>query len=260
MARQFIINTDYLALDKQVEALPSSFDEGGALLYAGRNVIKRFVWRDDKGIDRTVVVKRYARMHWFQKLCYSTFFASKAKRAYLYAFKFIEHGIDTPAPIAYLEAKKHHILQRCYLVTEECCWPDCTFLRHNPEAVASERGESLLQSLAAFIVKLHTEGILHGDLNLSNILYRQESDGEWRFAVIDINRSHFDQNPSQSQCLDNLVRLTHDRELLSSLISRYASLRDWSPKECTDYVLRRLNAFERRRELRHKLFRRKKSD
>lgn len=259
MASQLILNPDYQVLKTQIETLPLSFDRGGDLLYAGRNVIKRFSWRDSEGKDRTMVVKRYARMRWLQKLCYSTLFASKAKRAYLYAFILKQHGVDTPEPIAYLEEKKHHILQRCYLVTEECNWPDCTFLRNNPEAVASEQGQSLIQALATFIVRLHSEGILHGDLNLSNILYWQETNEKWHFAVIDINRTRFIQNPNRSQCLANLVRLTHDRALLCELVSRYAILQGWSAQECTNNVLQRLNSFERSRELRHKLFRRKKS-
>lgn len=257
MANQLIINPIYKALKTHLEMLPTTFDKGGELLYAGRNVIKRFVWRDPAGRDCTVVVKRYAPMRWLQKLCYSTFFASKAKRAYLYAFELQKHGIDTPTPIAYLEVKRHVLLQRCFLVTSECNLPDCTFLRNNAQAIA--QSPSLLQALAAFIVKLHTEGILHGDLNLSNILYQQQADGTWHFAVIDINRTRFENQPSQRQCLANLVRLTHDRVLLHDLVSRYAALRGWSPEECSTRVLMQLNAFERRRELRHALFKRKKS-
>ena len=94
---------------------------------------------------------------------------------------------------------------------------------------------------------MHSRGVLHGDLNLSNFLYRTADDG-YHFTMIDINRSHFtDGWPTDSQCLDNLVRLTHRRDLYEYLVKSYARQRGWDEETTAASALRLLEKFEHRR-------------
>ena len=95
---------------------------------------------------------------------------------------------------------------------------------------------------------MHSKGILHGDLNLSNFLYERQEDGQFSFVMIDINRSQFcDGVPSDGTCLNNLVRLTHRRDLYEDLIRRYAVLRGWDADSTARKALSLLDHFENRK-------------
>jgi hypothetical protein len=66
--------------------------------------------------------------------------------------------------------------------------------------------------------------------------------------MIDINRSHFcDGMPSDEDCLKNMVRLTHRRDLYEDLIRRYAKLRGWDADSTAHRALALLDRFENRK-------------
>lgn len=249
------INPSYSSLSSKISKLPQLFESEGETLYKGRNVIKRFVLTDENGDTHTIIVKRYGRMKPLQRLCYSTFFSSKAERAYKYAFTFLDKGIDTPQPIAYIEQRKHGLLYQCFLVTTECSLPDCRFLYEEKKKDSMlVISNVFIQQLSAFIATMHSQGILHGDLNLSNILYSQDAAGAYHFAVIDINRTRFVNTPNRKQCLKNMMRLTHDRTISAAIVGEYARQRGWDSDSCIAYVAHLLDAFERRNDIKHAIF------
>ena len=90
---------DILCTDHQflpwLRLLPETFDSGrGETLCDRRNQVKRF----EVG-DTVVIVKRFRRPKGLQRLAYSTFWPDKAIKAYRYALRLLELGIDTPRPI-----------------------------------------------------------------------------------------------------------------------------------------------------------------
>ena len=218
------------------------------MLHGGRNTVKRF-----PRPDTNWVVKHYKRPNLIQRIAYTFFKPSKAERAYRYAQILQERGIDTPDGIAYIELKSHGLLSDCYFIS-----PECTDRPIFPELVETpDYDRTLADELATFFVEMHRKGILHGDLNLSNILYRKEADGKLHFTVIDTNRSQFKDSPSRHECLHNLMRVTHRRDLLDYIVRQYAALRGWEATACSAFVQKALEKFERRRALRHRLLRRK---
>ena len=175
-----IIHPRYRAALNTVLHLPDIFDTEGITLYRGRNVVKRF--DTDNG---TWVVKRYKRPNRVQRIAYTFFKKSKAERAYHYAWLMRERGIDTPEGIACILQKHNRLLQDSYFVATLC-----TYRPVFPELVPTEHyDQQLAHSLAAFLVHMHRQGVMHGDLNLNNILYSRLADGQWHFCVIDTNRS-----------------------------------------------------------------------
>ena len=78
------------------------------------------------------------------------------------------------------------------------------------------------------------------------------------FEVIDVNRSHFKISPTKQECLDNLMRVTHDRRLSADVVSRYAELRGWQKDECVAYIHAAIEKYEKRHEF-HKHFKRRKT-
>lgn len=244
------LNPDYGHLKTWIEDLPCRFERGGEIVYRGRNVVKRFVVG-----GQTVIVKKYKIPNIVQRIAYTFWRKSKAMRAYLYAGKLIGMGIKTPVGIACLEQYSGGLFNTGFFVSEECTYDSVS------SVMADSRTEADMSvRLGRFIADMHRKGFLHGDLNLSNILYRRLPDGGVDFVVIDTNRSLFVDNPSRKQCLDNMKRVTHHRDLLEHIVRAYAAERKWDGQECVDEVMKALSDFERMKRMRRMFkIRRKKN-
>jgi tRNA A-37 threonylcarbamoyl transferase component Bud32 len=230
-----------------VELITQAFDEDAEVLWDGRNTIKRYNCMD----GTSLVAKRFKRPNIVQRIVYTFFKKSKAERAYLYAKRFREKGIDTPHEIAYIEEYCNGLLRDSYFFSIFCPDAEIRDTLRRPDCP-----EALVRALAAFLVEVHTRGILHGDLNLTNILFRQEPDGRYHFSLIDTNRSRFTDSPTRRDCLHNLRTLTHERPLLRRILGAYCELRGWDTEACLKTVLKELEGMERRKEMKKKLLRR----
>ena len=136
--------------------------------------------------------------------------------------------------------QQHGLMLDSYFVSAACMLPPLSKLLRRPDF-----SHKAATDLALFIVKLHQKGVLHGDLNLTNILYEQDPSGNYLFTLIDTNRSTFCQ-PNRKQCLQNMLRLSHDRPLLSFVTARYAEARGWNADETVATMMRMLDKFEER--------------
>lgn len=219
--------------------VPLFFEQGdGTLLYKKRNEVRRM---DCEG--KKFVVKKYKKVNAVQQFVYTFFRKTKAERAFLFAQEFRRRGIETPREVAFIETHRHCLFTIGFFVSEECCWPDTA----QPLRETHDFDRALAQAVMQHVALMHQKGILHGDLNLTNFLYRHDDDG-YHFAMIDINRSHFcDGWPSDRQCLQNLVRLTHRRDLYDFLVRSYARLRGWDEDATARKALRLLDRFENKR-------------
>lgn len=239
---KYIISPEYQYLEKWIQALPNDFDNTGTLIYDKRNKVRTYT------IDGEIlVVKKYKKPYIYQRFDYTFIRSSKAKRAFLYAEKLGENGIDTPKPIAFIEKYNCGLFTYGYFVSAYCADEDCRLLNEKPE-----KNLPLLKSLVSFIIKCHNKGFIHGDPNLSNYLFRKEGNGtdsnvgnvNYHISTIDINRSRFVKNVEKEKCLQNLVRITHERKALEMIATEYALQRGWNVTECVDYVIRKLKRFE----------------
>lgn len=240
---KFVVNDSWTDHKEEIAQFISHYEEGGEVLYSKRNMVKKFTCADGK----ILIIKRYKVPNLAQRIACSTYHKSKAARAYDCAVKFLEKGVSTPFPVAYMELTKGGLFRQGFFVSTEDTRPSCSFLR-----TAQPRPEGLMDAVAAFILRLHTCGILHGDLNLSNILH-EDVDGEYHLSVIDTNRTKFVAQPSPRQCLDNMMRMTHDRSLSAEIVGRYAAQRGWDSEKSVDYVARRLDWFELKKDITHTL-------
>lgn len=241
---KIVVHPNYVSLRNEISRIPELFANQGELLYSGRNTVKRF-----PRTGTPWVVKRYKRPNLIQRIVYTFFKPSKAERAYLYAHILKAKGVSTPEGIAYIEEKSHGFLSNSYFISTECT--DRPIFQELVETPVYDN--VLTEALTAFFVHLHRLGILHGDLNLNNILYRKMPNGQYHFTVIDTNRSHFKKSPTPKECLMNLKRVTHRRDLLEHIVGKYAELRGWNRTSCVRMVLTALDKFEKRRALKRRL-------
>lgn len=239
-----VIAPAYGSLRPFIVRLPAYFEQEGETLHAGRNTVKRFLHEGKEWI-----VKRYKRPHFIQRVAYTFFRKSKAERAFCYAARFQAQGIDTPDGVAFIEVRRGGLLCDSYFISTACHHPAVTELLPK----TGEFHRPMADELAHFIAELHRKGILHGDLNLNNILYSTDALGRYRFTLIDTNRTRFLASPSQHECLENLKRITHRRDLLQYITKQYACVRGWDSDACAREVLLALDKFEQRNRWKKKL-------
>lgn len=238
------IHSRYRHFETFIKSLPSAFATGGVTLYEGRNVVKSFT---TGGV--TLVVKRFKKPNIVQAIGYALYRPGKARRAYAFAAELRKRGFLTPQEVAFVEVKDKLLIGDSFFVSEECLLPPLSTLLRR---VDFDRG--VADDLAAEMVRMHERGVLHGDLNLTNILYERREDGHCRFTFIDTNRSHFtDSAPGHKACIANLMRLSHDKSLLEYVIGRYAAMRGWNEKQTVGEVMASLDRFERRREMKRRI-------
>ena len=216
LGMNIVINPDYLDLSYFVKQLPSIFVKEGDMIYEARNQIKKFRVQD---ID--VVVKCYKIPIFINRIIYTLFRPSKAKRAYEYAISLLDKGIRTPQPIAYVEVKKNLFFYQGYFISRREEYP--RMMREFYNAIGT--GEHILKEFAKFTLKVHEAGILHLDYSPGNILF-EEVGNEVHFSLVDLNRMRFG-TLSEKECLSNFDRISLSDEVTSCIVAEYSRLRGW---------------------------------
>ena len=242
--KKVVIDKKYKANSSLVSFLtdlPTLFVEEGEMLHNERNIIKEFTID-----DINFVVKGYKRPLFIQRVVYSFFRKTKAKRAYNNAKKIRSRGVDTPREMAFIEVWKGGLFADGYLATEKNSNPDIAGLLINK---GEDFCKELAEAFACFVVELHLKGILHHDLNSTNVLFTKEN-GHYHFSLIDINRMKVlpkGSVPSKDECLKNLNRFTWEYPLFEYVLSIYSEKRNWNVSETLERALRLKKRFETRR-------------
>lgn len=240
------ISQEYERYTDFIRRLPDTFEREGELIYSGRNKVKLFIMPD----GTKFVVKSYKRPWLLQRFVYTFIRKSKAHRAYEYAGRLNGLGFKTPAGAAYIEVRNRGLLRDTYFVSAHTSLPD---VRTVIESSDKATGEQLIKAAARFMAELHRKGVIHGDPNLSNILV-DISRTPYSFELIDTNRSKFLAGPAPyEQIVQNLVRVTHVRDLSHRFCHEYAAATGLNPESLEKKVEHELCRFEKKRHIRRKL-------
>lgn len=197
-----------------INRLPDSFANAGTQIYKGRNTVKCFL------IDgNELIVKKFHPLSTVRALLY-LFRTSKATRAYRYGLEILRRGIQTPQPVAVINCRRGFMLHDSYFISLPTHRPDLTFLRQK------DFDSSEAKSLSEFVYQLQQRGVLHGDLNLTNILLADKDavDPLRRYIIIDTNRSIIlppGKKPSIRRRAQNIMRLTHRRDLQRTILDAF---------------------------------------
>lgn len=217
------LNPDHAAFGRFVASVPSLFVEGaGILLYSGRNEV-RLLERD----GMRIVAKRFRRHDILKRIIYTFFRESKARRAYNNAAALRALGFDTPAEIAFIEDVRGGFVRQAYYV---CEYTDMQAVRGQLEAKPYNSG--FISCYARFVASLHDRGVLHRDLNSTNVLYRENADG-YSFQLIDINRMTFYDNMPvpKAERMENLTLMWGFSDVYMAMLGEYAAACGWTDED-----------------------------
>lgn len=174
-----ILQPEYLQLNDFVKNLPLDFENLGTVLYKVRNEVRLI---EVDGLK--VVVKKFKVPHLINRIAYTFFRKSKARRSFEYSNTLITNGFGAAIPIAYSEYKRYGLLSESYYVSVFCAY-NRDFNEFRCQGV--EGREVILSDFAKFTARLHKSGIRHLDYGGGNILFETTESGT-NFCLIDVNR------------------------------------------------------------------------
>lgn len=225
------INPKYNSIQSFIERVPEIFELEGVQIYKARNEIKIFE------IDGLIVnVKSFKVPIFINRIAYSFFRHSKARRSYEYALRLLSMGVKTPEPIAYIEEKKSGLLHRSYFLSEHTPL-DGNMRDVSQTGVSFESIRNLSIAFGKFTAFLHKRGVLHNDYSPGNILYKRCEDGRFDFSIIDINRMKFCEVNYRMGC-NNFRRLCAEDLFFKVVAQTYAQEMGYVPTRCIRDILR----------------------
>lgn len=207
--------------------LPDTFIDQGKTLFGGRNEIKVVSVNDTE-----LNVKSFKVPNLINKVIYGNFRLSKARRSFEYANILQEKGINTPAPIGYIEEKKMFCFNRSFYV---CIHESFDGLMREFKYGTLEGREHLLTQFAQFTADMHEKEVLHQDYSPGNILYKK-IDNNFIFYLVDLNRMYFGKVSLEEGC-KNFRRLWGNNEMIEYIATEYAKARHFDVTKCVELVL-----------------------
>jgi hypothetical protein len=154
--------------------------------------------------DETVCVKGYR----YRGLIYAlmnVFRKSRALKSWVAANGFIVRGLLTPQPLAMIEKRFGPLVRANFYI---CRWLDApelnTYIAGRQWLEPDKK--QFIRCLAETVVKLHAQGIYHGDLKSNNILVRENAES-WDFFFIDLDRVSFTRPLTLERRANNLAQI-----------------------------------------------------
>ena len=202
-------DTYYSDIIKNIRAY---FSEAKHSIWDKRNKIKII-----SVANEDITIKSFKIPHIMNKIAYSFFRDSKAKRSYDNSIKIVEF---VPKPIGYAEYEKFGLLYDSYFVSEKYAY-DFT-IREVLLQNDFEGREDIFEQFASFTQALHLHGVKHLDYSPGNILIKR-LDNSYEFKIIDVNRMQFKILTTRER-LENFSKLWAKDKDLFLIINSYAKL------------------------------------
>lgn len=192
--------------------IQSFFTANTQTIHKARNELKII---DYDGIE--TVVKSFKTPHLLNRIVYTFFKDSKAKKSYDYSLRIASF---TPKPIGYIEFFSAGLIEESYFVSEKFEY-DFTIREPLLDADFAHRDE-IFRAFARFTYALHEAEILHQDYSPGNILIKKEND-TFVFKVVDINRMEF-RPLTLDERLKNFNKLWAKDDEIKTIATEYAKI------------------------------------
>ncbi len=183
-------------------------------IHKARNEIKIINFNGE-----SLIVKSFKIPSILNKIVYTFFRDSKAKKSYENSIKIIDF---VPKPIGYVEFKKFGLMHESYFVSENFKY-DFTIREPLLQADFKDK-EEVFKAFARFTYKLHEQGIFHLDYSPGNILIKEENE-DYIFKIVDINRMEF-KPLDLDERLKNFAKLWAKDEDLKTIVKEYSKFTD----------------------------------
>jgi serine/threonine protein kinase len=219
----------YMFIDKYYKDfilnIQINFASSNSSIHKARNEIKLIDYENKK-----FVVKSFKVPNIINKIVYSFFKDSKAKKSYNNSIKIADF---VPAPIGYIEFYKFGLLQESYFVSEQFEYD----FDIRPSLIEDDfkDKENLFRQFARFVYELHQNNIFHKDFSPGNILIKKNM-GNYIFKIVDINRMKFYKLSLEDRML-NFAKLWAKDTDLKIMIKEYAKLINEDEIKCIELAL-----------------------
>lgn len=232
------ISQEYCLFLKEIKLY---FNNSHNSIHKARNEIKIVNFNNE-----SLVLKSFKVPNLLNKIVYTFFKASKAKKSYENSLKI---GDFAPKPIGFVEFKKFGLLDESYFVSEHFDY-DFTIREVLKDSSFIDR-EKIFQTFAQFTFLLHERGIFHLDYSPGNILIKKEGD-EYIFKIVDINRMEF-KTLLHDERLKNFSKLWAKDEDLAIVAKEYSKLSKSKEESCVKTALKFSHAHKRKINIKKRL-------
>lgn len=195
-----------------IEKIEDYFTTSNIVLQDRRNIIKEIDFDGEK-----LVVKVFKQPIFIQRIIYSFFKKSKAKRAYEFGLKISDF---TPSVIGYIEYYHFFLLKESYFICQKFEF-DFDIRKPLLDDNFADRVK-IFQAFADFVFKLHQNNIQHNDLSPGNVLIKEDKQN-YEFKIVDINRMIF-KPPTIKARAKNFAKLWADDTDLTLILKEYAQI------------------------------------
>lgn len=215
------IHPKFAGYEQFIKGIPEEKYTAEEVYCNKRNTVTRVVVE-----GQLFVIKKYKVPTFLNRIVYTWIRKSKARRSFEYAERLLSCGVETAAPVAYIEERKGLLFSVGYFVSEFLPYP----VLPESKSLEKEERETLEQQFIEFTAHLHDIKIIHKDYNPNNVFYHKV-DGKYRFALVDINRMDFDKN-SLTLWMQAVNQLTMSIADSVDFVERYAKVRNLDPLKC----------------------------
>ena len=222
---KYIINPLSEDIKEFIMTIPSKFKEEHNTIHNARNIIKIINYQ-----EKSYIVKSFKVPHPLNRIVYSFFRDSKAKKSYENSLKIIDF---VPAPISYMELTKSILIDQSFFVSEHFEY-DFT-IREPIDNSDLPHTQEIFKGFARFTYELHNQNVLHLDYSPGNILIKNGDNG-YIFKIVDVNRMKF-KTLSLEDRLRNFSKLWLREEDMKTIIKEYAKLMNEDEEYCIQKAL-----------------------
>ncbi|RXK12268.1 hypothetical protein CP965_10900 [Halarcobacter mediterraneus] len=230
MNYKYEINNGYEDFKNLVLNIQYKFKQKNQNIHKARNELKII---NHNNID--VVIKSFKKPSFLNRIVYTFFKDSKAKKSYDYSIKI---GNFTPNAISYVEFYSSGLLSQSYFISERFAY-DFTIREPLLEEKFEDK-ENIFKAFAKFTYDLHEAQIFHKDYSPGNILIKKHDDN-YEFKIVDINRMKFSTLRLEER-LKNFSKLWAKDEDLRIIAKEYAKLINQDEEKCINLALKFSNS------------------
>ncbi|OCL83691.1 hypothetical protein [Arcobacter porcinus] len=239
MKNKFCINNKFINLDKFIKSIQEHFKNGNTI-HKARNEIKVINYE-----NQDFVVKSFKVPHFLNKIIYSFFRSSKAKRSFEYSIRIEEF---VPKAIGYIEFYENYFIKDSYFISEKF---DYTYTAKELFFSNIINREEVIKEFAKFTYDLHENEIYHLDYSPGNILIKEDN-GQYIFKIVDINRMKFFK-PNIDLRMKNFSKLWAKDEDLILIAKEYAKILKMDENIFVEKILEYTEKDKKRKEFIKKL-------